>query len=139
MSNAETDCVLLAGPHHGLSDGIRLLLSTVFKTVVMVGDEASLFETADRLRSDLAVVDLALATGNVLDFVRRLRDHLPDMKVIAVSVHDGASVSRSVLDAGAHGFVIKAAIANDLLAAIDAVVSGKRYVSPPIRSGSTRI
>ena len=135
MSKAGPDCVLLAGPHHGLSEGIRLLLSTVCKTIVMVADEVSLFETAGRLRSDLAVVDLALATGNVLDFMRRLHDRLPDMKVIAVSVHDQASVCRSVLDAGAQGFVLRGAIANDLLAAIDAVVAGKRYVSPSVRSG----
>ena len=54
------------------------------------------------------------------------------MKLIIVSVHDQSSVSRSVLEAGANGFVVKRAIATDLLAATDAVLAGQRYVSPEV-------
>jgi len=126
----EMRCVLLADPHHGLSEGIRGLLATTFKAVVMVADEVSLFESAGRLQSDLAVVDLALSRGNALELVRRLRGSFPEMKMIIVSVHDQSSVSRSVLEAGADGFVAKRAIATDLLAAADAVLAGLRYVSP---------
>ena len=115
MSKAETHCVLLANAHHGLSEGVRGLLSATFKAVVMVADEVSLFESAGRLQSDLAVVDLALARGNALDFIRRLCNDFPKMKVIAIGVHDQSSVGRSVLEAGANGYVVKRAIATDLL------------------------
>src|SRR3954470_10171402 len=81
MSKADPHCVLLADPHHGVSEGVRHLLATMFETVVMVADEVSLFESAARLRSDLAVVDLALSRGNALDFVRRLRGRFPDMRL----------------------------------------------------------
>jgi hypothetical protein len=96
MSKAETHCVLLANAHHGLSEGVRGLLSATFKAVVMVADEVSLFESAGRLQSDLAVVDLALARGNALDLIRRLCNDFPKMKVIAIGVHDQSSVGRSV-------------------------------------------
>ena len=43
-----------------------------------MADEVSLFESAGRLHSDLAVVDLALSRGNELEFVRRLGGRLPD-------------------------------------------------------------
>jgi DNA-binding NarL/FixJ family response regulator len=130
MTKIEMRCVLLADPHHGLNEGVRTLLATTFRAVVMVADEVSLFESAGRLQSDLAVVDLALSRGNALDLVRRLRGSFPDMKMIIVSVHDHASVSHSVLEAGADGFVAKRAIATDLLAATDAVLAGRRFVSP---------
>jgi DNA-binding NarL/FixJ family response regulator len=129
MSRADPNCVLLADPHHGLSEGLRNLLATMFKTVVMVADEVSLFESAGRLQSDLAIVDLALSHGNALDFVRRLRGRFPDMRLIIVSVHDQPSVSRSVVEAGADAFVGKNAIARDLLAAADAVLAGHPYDS----------
>jgi len=129
MSKIEMRCVLLADPHHGMSEGIRGLLATTFRAVVMVADEVSLFESAGRLQSDLAVVDLALSRGNSLELVRRLRGSFPTMKMIIVSTHDQSSVSRSVLEAGADGFVAKRAIATDLLAAADAVLAGQRYVS----------
>jgi DNA-binding NarL/FixJ family response regulator len=130
LSKAATHCVLLADPHHGLSEGIRALLGTAFETVVMVADEVSLFESARRLQSDLAVVDLALSPGNGLEMVRQLCGRFPEMKLIVVSIHDEPSVRRSVLEAGAHGFVAKRAIATDLLDATDAVLAGQRYVSP---------
>jgi DNA-binding NarL/FixJ family response regulator len=129
MSKADPHCVLLADPHHGVSEGVRHLLATMFETVVMVADEVSLFESAARLQSDLAVVDLALSRGGALDFVRRLRGRFPDMKLIIVSIHDQPSVSRSVVEAGADAFVGKRAIATDLLAAADAVLAGHPYVS----------
>ena len=96
----------------------------------MVADEVSLFESARRLQSDLAVVDLALSRGNGLELVRQFRGRFPEMKLIIVSIHDQSSVSRSVLEAGANGFVARRAIATDLLAATDAVLAGQRYVSP---------
>ena len=130
MRKADAYCVLLAHPHHGLSEGVRTLLATTFETVVMVADEVSLFESARRLQSDLAVVDLALSRGNGLELVRQFRGRFPEMKLIIVSVHDQSSVSQSVLEAGAHGFVARRAIATDLLAATDAVLAGQRYVSP---------
>ena len=132
MSEAELSCVLLADPHHGVSEGVRALLATTFETVVMVADEVSLFESARRLQSNLAVVDLALSRGKGLELVSRLRSRFPEMKLIIVSVHDQPSVSRSVLEAGANGFVAKRAIATDLLTAADVVLAGKRYVSPQV-------
>jgi two-component system secretion response regulator SsrB len=52
------------------------------------------------------------------------------MKLILMSVHDQPSVCRAALEAGADAFVLKRAIATDLLPAIDAVQSGQTYVSP---------
>jgi DNA-binding NarL/FixJ family response regulator len=132
MTDVPTRCVLLADAHHGLSDGVRRLLATAFEAIVMVADEVSLFETAGRLQSDLAVVDLTLARGDGVDLVRRFRVRFPNTRMIVVSVHDQSTVSRSVLEAGADGFVVKRAIATDLLPAADAVLAGSRYVSPGI-------
>jgi DNA-binding NarL/FixJ family response regulator len=132
----EMRCVLVADPNHRLSEGIRNLLASSFEAVVMVADEVSLFETAGRLQSDLIVVDLALSRGNALELVRRLRGRFPTMKMIIVSSYGQSSVSRSVLEAGADGFVVKRAVATDLLAATDAVLAGQRYVSPEIEDSA---
>jgi CheY-like chemotaxis protein len=132
MSKTGGNCVLLANPHLGLIEGVHGLLATAFETVVMVADEGSLFDSARRLESDLAVVDLGLSRGNGLEMVRRLRNCFPEMKLIIISLHDQPSVSRAVIAAGANGFVAKRAIGADLLAATDAVLCGQRYVSPEV-------
>jgi DNA-binding NarL/FixJ family response regulator len=121
MPEKPLSCVLLADRHHGLTEGVRGLLETAFGTVVMVADEASLLEGAVRLRPDMAIVDLSLARDGGLGWLQVLRQRCPDLKVVVLSVHDEPCVRRAALDAGADAFVLKRAIATDLLPAVDAV------------------
>jgi DNA-binding NarL/FixJ family response regulator len=95
-----------------------------------VADETSLLESAEHIKPTLAIVDLSLVRGESLQWLRRLRGRCPAMKLILLSIHDQPSVCRSAMEAGADGFVLKRAIATDLLAAIDTVQAGQRYVSP---------
>jgi len=111
-------CVLLADGHQRLSEGVRGLLETAFGTVIMVADEASLLEGARRLQPDMAVVDLSLARHGGLDWLRAMREHSPGIKVIVLSVHDEESVRQAAIEAGADAFVLKRAIATDLLPSI---------------------
>ena len=118
MREKRLSCVLLADRHHGLTEGVRGLLETEFGTVVMVADEASLLEGANRLRPDVAVVDLSLAQDNNLGWLRALRRSRPELGVIVLSVHDEESVRLAAMDAGADAFVLKRAIVTDLLPAV---------------------
>jgi two-component system secretion response regulator SsrB len=121
MSESPRSCVLLADRHQGLSEGVRGLLETAFGTVVMVADEASLLDGAIRLRPDVAVIDLSLARDNGLGWLRIIRQRCPGLKVIILSVHDEQAVRDAAMAAGADEFVLKRAIATDLLAAVERV------------------
>jgi DNA-binding NarL/FixJ family response regulator len=120
----ETPCVLLADRHHGLTEGVRGLLETSFGTVVMVAEEASLLEAAIRLRPEFAVVDLSLAQDGGLGWLLALRQRCPTLKVIVLSVHDEPSVARAAMSSGADAFVLKRAIATDLLNVVDSLRRG---------------
>ena len=121
MPETSLSCVLLADRHHGLTEGVRGLLETAFGSVVMVADEASLLESAVRLRPEVAIVDLSLARDGSLSWLRALRQRCPDLKVIVLSVHDEQSVRDAAMEAGADAFVLKRSIATDLLPAVDGV------------------
>jgi DNA-binding NarL/FixJ family response regulator len=121
MHGHPLSCVLLADRHHGLAEGMRSLLETAFETVVMVADEASLLEGAGRLRPEVAVVDLSLARDSNLSWLRALRERSPELGIIVLSLHDEDAVRRAVMEAGADAFVLKRAVATDLLPAVDAV------------------
>jgi DNA-binding NarL/FixJ family response regulator len=123
MSEKAVSCVLFADRHHGLTEGVRDLLATVSTAVVMVGDEASLLESARRLQPPVAVVDLSLVRGGNLRWLSELRAHSPQTRVIVLSVHDEQSVQRAVMEAGADGFVLKRAIGTDLLPAIETALA----------------
>src|SRR6202162_1244468 len=122
MPTKERGCAILADRHLGLVEGVRGLLETEFEAVVVVGDEVSLFESVRQLHVALAMVDLSLRRGDGLGLIRRMRSNFPQLKLIALSVHDEKSAELAAIEAGANGFVLKRSIATDLLPAIDAVL-----------------
>ena len=126
MSEKPLSCVPLADRHHGLTEGVRGLLETLFGTVVMVADEASLLEGAVRLRPEVAVADVSLARDSGLGWLRAVRRRCRDLKIIVLSVHDEESVRSAAMAAGADAFVLKRAIVTDLLPAVEAVRHARR-------------
>jgi len=138
MPYEHLSCVLLADRHSGISEGVRGLLETAFGTVVMVADATSLLEAATRLQPDVAVVDLSLAQHSGLGWLRAVRERCPDLKVVVISVHDELSVQRAAMAAGADAFVVKRAIATDLLPTVTSVrgPSADERTSRPDKTGA---
>ena len=132
MSNS-AKCVLLADRHHSLIEGVRGLLETAFATIFMVADEASLLDGVNRLAPSVTIVDLALAGGEWLRLLRTLRERSPASKLIVLSLYDEHSIARAAMGAGVDGFVLKRALATDMLDAVAAVLSGRSYISPGVR------
>jgi DNA-binding NarL/FixJ family response regulator len=122
--------VILADRHQDMLEGIRGLLEVMFETVVMVADKASLFDTAEKINPDLAVVDLSLPVSSEINIARQLKDRFPDLKIIILSVHDEQTVVSEIMNAGVSGFVLKRTAASDLFPAVDEVLGGKTFVSP---------
>jgi DNA-binding NarL/FixJ family response regulator len=125
-------CVLLADRHHSLIEGVRGLLETAFGTIFMVADETSLLDGVDRLTPSVTVVDLAFAGGEWMRLLRTLRERSPASKLIVLSLYDELSVARAAMAVGVDGFVLKRAIATDMLDAVAAVISGHSYISPGV-------
>jgi len=127
MPEKRLSCVLLADSHQDLTSAVRGLLETAFASVVMVADETSLLDGASRLRPEVAVVDLSLARRGNLNWLRALKDSVPELRVIALSVNDEKRVRTAAMDAGADAFVLKRDIATELIPAI-ARVRGEEAV-----------
>ena len=124
--------VILADRHQDMLEGIRGLLEVMFETVVMVADKASLFDTAEKINPDLAVVDLSLPVSSEINIARQLKDRFPDLKIIILSVHDEQTVVSEIMNVGVSGFVLKRSAASDLFLAVDKVLGGKTFVSPSL-------
>ena len=128
MAEHKASCVLLADRHHGVTEGVRGLLETLFETVVMVADGPSLLESARRLQPEVAVVDISLTRDASLHWLTERRERAPKLKVIVLSVHDEPAVRRAAMDAGADGFVLKRALATELLTTIESVTAGGHQI-----------
>ncbi|MET0937126.1 MAG: response regulator transcription factor [Luteibacter sp.] len=81
---------------------------------------------------DVALIDYSLALGDIdgVALIRALRASYPAMKVIVVSAHGSILVIRSLLQAGAHGFVAKSQDPDEVIRAMDAVLTGGEYLPP---------
>jgi DNA-binding NarL/FixJ family response regulator len=128
-------CALLADKHTRYIEGVRGLLETEFDTIFTVADVGSLKEGTDRLQPTVVVVDLSFATGDFAGMIEQIRCSSPVSKVIALTVHRAPAAVSAMLSAGANGVVLKQFIARDLLAAIDLVDEGDKFVTPEIRPG----
>jgi DNA-binding NarL/FixJ family response regulator len=89
-------------------------------------------QLATRARPDLAIVDLSLAHGTGLDLIRSLRELVPSLRVLVLSMHDEALFAERVLRAGARGYIMKREAITGLVTAVRRVLSGHIYVSEPM-------
>jgi len=128
-----TSCVLIGDRHHALNEGVRGLLEAAFECVLMVGDEASLLEGTARLMPLVVIADIAMAQGDLDNFIARLISRSPDSKIVLLTSHDEPSVAVAAARAGAHGIVLKRSMGAELLSAVDEVLAGRYYVSPDMR------
>ena len=78
---------------------------------------------------DLIIVDLSLGDESGLELVKTIHSQYPDMPVLVLSMHEEAYYADRVLRAGAMGFIMKQEPAEQMLAAIHQVLSGKVSLS----------
>ncbi|MGA7292924.1 MAG: response regulator transcription factor [Terriglobales bacterium] len=84
---------------------------------------------AQALNPDLILLDIGLPTLNGIEGARQIHKLVPESKIIFVSQESSPDVVQETLSLGARGYVLKTRAASDLLAAVDAVLAGKQFVS----------
>src|SRR5262249_40105771 len=82
------------------------------------------------LHPDVAVFDLAMPNLGGAEATRRLRKMSPDIKVIALTVHEDKNYLRELIEAGASGYLLKRAAADELLGALRTVSTGGAFIDP---------
>jgi len=126
--------VLIVDDHELIRTGISRLLAD-FDKIKVVG-EASNGEDgvaqARTLRPDVVLMDANMPGIGGLEATRRLIRFDPDIKVIAVTVHNEEPYPTKFMQAGAAGYVTKGADIEEMVIAIRQVNSGKRYITPDI-------
>lgn len=91
------------------------------------GEEA--VQKAKELQPDLILLDIGLPTLNGIEAALRIRQVAPESKIIFVTQESSADVVQKALNSGAKGYVVKTKAASELLAAAEAVLDGKQFLS----------
>lgn len=122
--------VLLADDHAVLRSGLRLLIERQpgVEVVGEAGDGNEALAKAKALQPDLVLLDINMPGLDGLAALPKLRLESPNTRVLMLTMHDDVSYLQEALRAGASGYVLKRAVDNELLMAIQAVMRGETYV-----------
>ncbi len=135
---------LLADDHPLMREGVRQVLSQLEPPVEIIDahDYPSLFaQTALHADLDLAVVDLNMPGFVGVQGISQFRARFPDVPLVVLSASESSHDIRSVLEAGALGYIPKAASSATMLAALQQVLAGDIYIPtypPAVREDGPR-
>jgi DNA-binding NarL/FixJ family response regulator len=126
--------ILLADDHELVRRGIRGLLRAR-RGWTVVGEAANgraAVEKANKLKPDVAIVDISMPDLDGLQVTRQIREVTPNTEVVVLTMHESDQMVRRVLDAGALGYVLKSDLAIHLVKAVRDVSAGKLFLTPRV-------
>jgi DNA-binding NarL/FixJ family response regulator len=126
--------VLLADDHAILREGLKALIN-VHPDMEVVGEAADGKAACHRtkeLRPDVVVMDVSMPNVNGVQATRDVRRQWPNVRVLALTVHEERSYLRELMEAGASGYVLKRSAAEDLVHAVRVVARGDVYLDPSV-------
>jgi DNA-binding NarL/FixJ family response regulator len=131
--------VLLADDHQMLLDALKELLEPKYEVVGLVSDGRAVLKVAQKLRPDIIVLDIAMPQLNGLDAGRQLKQSMPSVKLIFITMNEDPYLVGEAFRAGASAFLLKQAAGLELDEAIKEVLKGGSYVTPSAAKGLDKI
>jgi DNA-binding NarL/FixJ family response regulator len=129
--------LLIADDHAIFLDALKCFLEKKYVVTGTVTDGRSLVTEAIRLKPDLIILDVGMPLLNGLDAARRIREQLPSIRLVFLTMQKNAHLAAAALELGYTGFVLKSAAGGELVTAIEQVWRGGPYISPKLQSGAS--
>lgn len=126
--------VAVVDDHAVVREGIRLILSRE-SDIEIVGEASNGREALDLVQAtkpDVVVMDISMPEMGGTEATRRLKEAWPEVNVLALTMHEDESYVFELLKAGASGYVLKRAAAQDLVQAIRATGKGEAFLYPTV-------
>jgi len=131
--------ILLADDHVMFRQGVRVLLEQAGMVVIgEASDGSEALRLAHTHQPEVAVLDITMPHLNGLETTRRLRETVPQLKSIVLTMHTEELFVLEALQAGAVGYVLKTQAAVDIVQAIHAALQGAIYLCPRVTTTVVR-
>lgn len=128
--------ILVADNHGILRQGIQALIERRSDSDMEVIGQAenglTAVEMTQKLRPDVVLMDVTMPELNGIEATRQIKSELPEVKVLALSIHAKREFVLDMVRAGVSGYILKECVLDDLIQAINAVAAGQSYLSPQI-------
>lgn len=122
--------IVLADDHAVVREGLKRLIGAESDMEVIgeAEDGASVIDQASRDHPDIIVMDISMPKTSGIEATRVIKKNAPEIKIIALTVHEDRGYLQELLEAGSSGYVLKRAAGEELIQAIRCVASGTLYV-----------
>ncbi|MFO0698325.1 MAG: response regulator transcription factor [Nitrospira sp.] len=124
--------VLMADDHAIMLAGLCRLIEDQFDIVGMVENGRVLIETAEQLKPDVILLDIAMPLLNGIEAARQLKKSQPETKLIFLTMHASPVYATEAFKVGGSGYLLKQSAASELPLAIKVVLQGKYYLTPSL-------
>jgi len=121
--------ILIADDHILVAELCKRLLEPEFDVVGTVSDGRALVRAVGKLKPDVIVVDVAMPILNGLDAGQQVKQILPAVKLVYLTMNPDADVAAEAFARGASGYLLKTCAAGEMVLAVREVLRGKSYVS----------
>jgi DNA-binding NarL/FixJ family response regulator len=126
--------ILIADDHQLFREGLANLLASApdIEVIAQAKDGKDAMEKTLELKPDVVLIDIGMPQMNGIEATRQLKKEMPEVKIIAVSMHSDRQYVKGILEAGADGYLLKNCTYHQLTDAIKSVHSGKKILSDDI-------
>ena len=126
--------LLLVDDHAVVRMGLRMLFENEpdIEILAEAGSAREAIEAAIRLQPDLILMDIGLPDLSGIDATREIKKVMPNIHVVALTIHEDQEYFFKMLEAGASGYVPKRAAPEELLTAIRTAARGEVYLYPSL-------
>jgi DNA-binding NarL/FixJ family response regulator len=91
-------------------------------------------QALEERRPDVLLLDLSMPDGDGVAFCQQIVNAYPNVRIVAVTIHDEYSMIQRMMECGAHGYVLKSSPVEELIEAIVNVWQKRQYVSPQVEA-----
>ena len=128
--------VLIADDHTIVREGLCQLLNKQpdMEVVGEAEDGLDVLKKVKSLHPDIVLLDIGMPRLNGLEAIRLIKEAIPGIQIVVLSMHKKEAYVHQALDYGALGYVLKASPSSDLLEAIRRAHSREYFLSPKIRT-----
>jgi DNA-binding NarL/FixJ family response regulator len=126
--------ILVADDHGLVRRGIREILHSHrgWRVVGEAENGREAITRAKELKPDVAVVDIGMPELDGIEAARQIREAVPKIKILVLTMNESDYTVRRALDAGAQGYLLKSDLTECLPKAVEAIVAGKRSLTPKV-------
>jgi DNA-binding NarL/FixJ family response regulator len=121
--------ILIADDHTLVAELCRRLLETEFDVIGTVSDGRAMIRAAGELKPDVIVLDIAMPVLNGLDAGQQVKEMLPAVKLVYLTMNPESDVAAEAFERGASAYLLKTCAAAEMVIAVREVLRGKSYLS----------